>query len=50
MAWKGAQRYLDKLGMVHCEIMSGQLLKQLSNSPTPFSFFNPNKIYSNHIG
>ena len=50
MAWKGAQRYLDKLGMVHCEIMSGELLKQLSNSPTPFSFFNPNKIYSKHIG
>jgi hypothetical protein len=50
IAWKAAQMYLDKLGIVHCEIMSGQLLKQLTNSPTPFSFFNPKKIYSSHIG
>ena len=50
IAWKGAQRYLDKLGKVHCELMSGELLKQLTNTRTPFSFFNPKKIYSEHIG
>ena len=50
IAWKAAQTYLDKLDKVHCELMSGELLKQLTNTRTPFSFFNPKKIYSEHIG
>tara|TARA_R100000426_G_scaffold85374_1_gene65297 strand:- start:78 stop:836 length:759 start_codon:yes stop_codon:yes gene_type:complete len=49
-AWKAGQNYLDRLGSYHCELMSGDLLKTLTNSDTPFSFFNPNKIYSYHIG
>jgi hypothetical protein len=49
-AWKAAQNHLDKLGSYHCELMSGDLLKLMSNSDTPFSFFNPKKIYSKHIG
>tara|TARA_R110001592_G_scaffold168192_1_gene404062 strand:+ start:385 stop:1137 length:753 start_codon:yes stop_codon:yes gene_type:complete len=50
LAWKTAQNYLDKLGSYHCELMSGDLLKPMSNSNTPFSFFNPSKVYSEHIG
>mgnify|MGYP003113475575 FL=1 len=50
IAWKSAQNYLDKLGSYHCELMSGDLLKGATNSRTPFSFFNTNKIYSEHIG
>jgi hypothetical protein len=50
ISWKMAQQYLDKLGSYHCELMSGDLLKNTTNSDTPFSFFNPHKIYSNHIG
>jgi len=50
LAWKAAQQYLDKLGSYHCELMSGDLLKPMSNSNTPFSFFNPEKLYSEHIG
>lgn len=49
-AWKAAQNYLDKLGSYHCELMSGDLLKGLTNSKTPFSFFNTHKVYSKHIG
>ena len=50
IAWKAAQNYLDKLGSYHCELMSGDLLKNLTNSQTPFSFFNTNKVYAEHIG
>ena len=50
LAWKTAQNHLDKLGSYHCELMSGDLLKPMSNSNTPFSFFDPSKIYSKHIG
>ena len=50
IAWKAAQQYLVKLGSYHCELMSGDLLKPMSNSNTPFSFFNPKKLYSEHIG
>tara|TARA_R110002020_G_scaffold30175_6_gene94956 strand:+ start:1774 stop:2466 length:693 start_codon:yes stop_codon:yes gene_type:complete len=50
IAWKSAQLYLDKLDVVHCELLSGELLKQVTNTRTPFSFFNPKKIYSEHIG
>jgi len=50
IAWKSAQNYLDKLGSYHCELMSGDLLKGLTNSKTPFSFFNTNKVYSKTIG
>jgi len=50
IAWKQAQDHLDKLGEVHCEIVSGFILKKLTNSDTPFSFFNPNKAYSKTIG
>jgi len=49
-AWKEAQNHLDKLGKVHCEIMSGFLLKKMTDCETPFSFFNPKKIYSKTIG
>ena len=50
IAWKAAQNYLDKLGSYHCELMSGDLLSGLTNSKTPFSFFNTNKAYSKTIG
>ena len=50
IAWQEGQRYLDILGKYHCEIVSGRLMKLTTNSETPFSFFNPNKIYSEHIG
>ena len=50
IAWKAAQQHLDKLGSYHCELMSGDLLKPMSNSNTPFSFFDPEKLYSEHIG
>ena len=49
-SWKLAQQYLDKLGSYHCELMSGDLLKNFTLSKTPFSFFNPEKIYAEHIG
>jgi hypothetical protein len=50
VAWKSGQRYLDQLANYHCELMSGDLLKNLTESTTPFSFYNPEKIYSQHIG
>ncbi len=49
-AWKEAQKHLDKLGEVHCEILSGYLLKKITDCETPFSFFNPKKVYSKTIG
>ena len=50
IAWKEAQNYLDKLGSYHCELMSGDLLKKMTNSKTPFSFFNTHRVYAEHIG
>tara|TARA_R100000231_G_scaffold42834_1_gene37374 strand:- start:634 stop:1404 length:771 start_codon:yes stop_codon:yes gene_type:complete len=50
IAWKAAQNHLDKLGNYHCELMSGDLLKTMTNSKTPFSFFNTHKVHSDHIG
>lgn len=50
IAWKTAQKYLDQLGDYHCELMSGDLLKEMTNSKTPFSFFNTHKVHSDHIG
>lgn len=50
IAWKAAQNYLNKLGQYHCELMSGDLLKPMSNSETPFSFFDTKRAYANHIG
>ena len=50
IAWKAAQEYLDKLGSYHCELMSGDLLKNLTNSKTPFSFYNTHKVCSDHLG
>lgn len=49
-SWRSAQMHLDKLAEYHCELMSGDLLKNFSLSRTPFSFFNPEKIHSEHIG
>jgi len=49
-AWKEAQNHLDKLGKIHCEIMSGYFLKKMTDCETPFSFFNPKKVYSKTIG
>lgn len=50
ITWKMAQQYLDRLGNYHCELMSGDLLKNVTNSETPFSFYDPEKIYTEHIG
>jgi hypothetical protein len=51
LAWKNLQAYLDILGSYHCELMAGHILiDNFSNSDTPFSFFDPEKIYSEHIG
>ncbi len=50
IAWKAAQAHLDKLGSYHCELMSGDLLKSMTDSKTPFSFFNTNRVYAQHIG
>jgi len=50
VAWMAAQQLLDKLDTHHCELVSGAILKNLTDSNTPFSFFNPKKIYSKHIG
>jgi len=49
-AWKEAQKHLDKLGKIHCEILSGYLLKKMTDCETPFSFFNPKQVYSKTIG
>tara|TARA_R100000742_G_C4279556_1_gene104478 strand:- start:8608 stop:9303 length:696 start_codon:yes stop_codon:yes gene_type:complete len=48
--WEEAQMYLEDLDTYHCEIVSGGLLKKRTNSKTPFSFFNTNKVYSKTIG
>ena len=51
LAWKTLQQHLHKLGSYHCELMATHLLREgFSNSETPFSFFDPEKIYSQHIG
>ena len=51
LAWKTLQQHLHKLGSYHCELMATHLLREgFSNSKTPFSFFDPEKIYSQHIG
>tara|TARA_R110002020_G_scaffold92416_11_gene223789 strand:+ start:1056 stop:1787 length:732 start_codon:yes stop_codon:yes gene_type:complete len=51
LAWKTLQNYLYQLGTYHCELMASHLLIQnFSNSETPFSFFNPEKAHSRHIG
>jgi len=50
IAWKAAQYHLDKLESYHCELMSGDFLKNMTNSKTPFSFFNTHKLYAKHIG
>ena len=50
IAWKEAQKHLDKLGQYHCEMVSGAMLKKLTNSQTPFSFFNPKIAFSKTIG
>lgn len=49
-AWKSVQKNLDRLGSIHCELLSGEILKQFTESPTPFSFFNPELAYARHIG
>jgi len=50
IAWKAAQNYLANLDEYHCELMSGDILKTITESSNPFSFFNPKKIFSEHIG
>ena len=51
LAWKTLQQHLHRLGSYHCELMATHLLREgFSNSETPFSFFDPEKIYSQHIG
>ena len=50
ITWKAAQNYLNKLDEIHCEIMSGHLFTQLTDTRYPFSFFNPKKIVPEHIG
>jgi hypothetical protein len=49
-ALKNAQNYLHQLGDYHCELMITHILYNFTNSNTPFSFFDPEKIYSQHIG
>tara|TARA_B100000953_G_C17996490_1_gene413744 strand:- start:327 stop:1058 length:732 start_codon:yes stop_codon:yes gene_type:complete len=50
-AWKAGQAYLNNLHQIHCELLSGELLKHFTNNPTtPFNFYNPEKVYSEHIG
>lgn len=38
------------LNMIHCEMISGETMKQFSDSPLPFCFFNPEFINADHIG
>lgn len=52
--WMHSLRIINKnlhlLDRVHCELISGQVFKQFSDSTNPFLFFNPNKINTKHIG
>tara|TARA_R100000742_G_C4275596_1_gene96165 strand:+ start:103 stop:825 length:723 start_codon:yes stop_codon:yes gene_type:complete len=52
LAWQEAQKYLDNLGDWHCEVVSGSILRQVTNieKETAFSFFNTNKVFSKTIG
>jgi hypothetical protein len=51
LAWKTMQAYLDQLGVYHCELLATRvLIEAFSNSDTPFSFFDPEKVYSKHLG
>lgn len=40
----------DLLDSYHCELISGDTLKQFSDSAVPFYFFDPNIINATHIG
>lgn len=50
IAWKSINTQLDVLDRYHCELLSGDTLKHLTDSTTPFSFYDPQKIYAQHIG
>lgn len=38
------------LQQIHCELISGEILKQFSDSLAPFYFFDPSLINATHIG
>jgi len=53
--WYAAVRHInkdwEKVKNQHCELISGYYMHSLfSNSPTPFAFFDPEKINATHIG
>lgn len=41
---------LDILETIHCELASGNAMKNFSNSKTPFYFFRPDVLSVKHIG
>jgi len=41
---------LDQLQYKHCEIMSGEAMKNFSDSVTPFYYFDPKFVSVTHIG
>jgi hypothetical protein len=50
IAYKVIRDNQDKIGNMHIELQSGLGYKHLSNSPTPFGFFDFNDVKSIHIG
>lgn len=52
--WRLALRFINKnltiLNNVHCEILSGSMIKSFTDNETPFCFFNPKVINCEHIG
>lgn len=52
--WRHSLRYINQnlhlLDTIHCEILSGEVLKTYSDSATPFCYFYPDMINCKHIG
>lgn len=54
LEWYHALRLINKnihqLEFTHCEILSGEAMKNFSDSQTPFCYFDPRLISVTHIG
>lgn len=53
--WYATVRFINKNWYVfkdqHCELVSGNVMRYLfADNPTPFAFFNPDKVNCKHIG
>jgi hypothetical protein len=47
---KKASKHETFFNDVHCELVSGEMLKVFSDSEKPFCFFDPRKVNAEHIG